>query len=131
MLPYHLRAAELRDLEQIASLLIKCMPLDPQWAYRFPHRDQYPEEHRRLTLKRVVEYWDNVASSGCVMTVVEIVEPEKEAETSEREANRNIVGAAICQMPVTFLMGSEEVSLREGRRRSMSEAINHIRRGHF
>lgn len=44
MLP---RRATLNDTEQVTDVFLAAMPDDPSWAYRFPYRLEYPEDHRK------------------------------------------------------------------------------------
>ncbi|VUC20929.1 unnamed protein product [Clonostachys rosea] len=34
------------DLDSLVDLGLAAMPMDPQWDYRYPHRLEYPDEHR-------------------------------------------------------------------------------------
>jgi hypothetical protein len=43
------RQAKLNDLDAVVEVVLAAMPLDPQWNYRFPYRDSYPEDHRKFT----------------------------------------------------------------------------------
>jgi hypothetical protein len=45
------------------DVVLAAMPLDPQWNWRFPYRDQYPEDNYKYT-KMLFEYfldpeWDD------------------------------------------------------------------------
>lgn len=43
------RTATEADLEVLVDIAVSAMPMDPQWPYRFPLREEYPEEHRAHT----------------------------------------------------------------------------------
>ncbi|CAH0037033.1 unnamed protein product [Clonostachys rhizophaga] len=40
------------DLDSLVDLGLEAMPMDPQWEYRYPHRFEYPDEHRICTRRR-------------------------------------------------------------------------------
>jgi GNAT superfamily N-acetyltransferase len=40
-----LRTATLDDLDTVVDIGLTAMPLDPQWNYRFPKRQEYPIDH--------------------------------------------------------------------------------------
>ncbi|KAK3985493.1 hypothetical protein QBC44DRAFT_335104 [Cladorrhinum sp. PSN332] len=58
------------DLEAVTDVIIKAMPLDPQWDYRFPYRQQYPEDHYKYT-KMLFQYFLDPAFDDWVVMVVE------------------------------------------------------------
>src|ERR1700742_4884967 len=43
--PFHIRRANLRDLDAVTEIALIAMPMDPQWAWRFPKRQMFPEDH--------------------------------------------------------------------------------------
>ncbi|KAF5575367.1 gnat family protein [Fusarium subglutinans] len=44
------------DLDAIVEIVIKAFPFDEQFAYRYPYRKQYPEEHYKYTRLYYAEY---------------------------------------------------------------------------
>ena len=44
-----LRRGTPSDIDAVTGVIIETMPQDPQWNYRFPWRDQYPEDHYKYT----------------------------------------------------------------------------------
>ncbi|KAI1106394.1 acyl-CoA N-acyltransferase [Jackrogersella minutella] len=50
------RPATLDDLEDIATVAQQGFPDDPEFDYRFPHRDKYPEDNRKWILQEYREY---------------------------------------------------------------------------
>lgn len=47
-----LRRATVQDLDSLVSLGLTAMPLDPQWNYRYPRREEFPVEHRACVKER-------------------------------------------------------------------------------
>ncbi|KAK1754147.1 hypothetical protein QBC47DRAFT_302927 [Echria macrotheca] len=49
------------DIDAVTKVFVRAMPLDPQWEYRFPLRDDYPDDHlkySRMLIKCFLEYDD-------------------------------------------------------------------------
>ena len=58
-----LRKATTDDLDDLANIACAAFPKDPQWNYRFPHREEFPEDHwncTRLMYKNLMEKEGNV-----------------------------------------------------------------------
>ncbi|OTA57912.1 acyl-CoA N-acyltransferase [Hypoxylon sp. EC38] len=51
-----LRTATLDDLEDIATVAQQGFPDDPEFDYRFPYRDEYPEDNRKWIVQEYREY---------------------------------------------------------------------------
>jgi len=51
-----LRKATIDDLEDITTVAQEAFPDDPEWNYRFPYRDKYPEDNRKYTMIEYEEY---------------------------------------------------------------------------
>jgi hypothetical protein len=63
------------DVEAVTDVIIRTMPLDPQWDYRFPYRHQYPDDHYKYT-KMLFEYFlDPLYDDWLVMVVEDSLEP--------------------------------------------------------
>ncbi len=58
------------DADELTQVMIKTMPLDPQWNYRFPLRHEYPEDHEKYT-RMLLEYFLDPAYDDWVVMVVE------------------------------------------------------------
>lgn len=58
------------DIEALTDVIIRTMPLDPQWDYRFPHRHEYPEDHYKFT-RLLFEYFLDPAYDDWQVMVVE------------------------------------------------------------
>lgn len=43
------RQAGLADLDAMVSIGLKAMPMDPQWNWRFEHRDRFPVDYETNT----------------------------------------------------------------------------------
>ncbi|KAK4169919.1 hypothetical protein QBC43DRAFT_306837 [Cladorrhinum sp. PSN259] len=63
------------DLEAVTDVIIKTMPLDPQWDYRFPYRLQYPEDHYKYTKMLFQYFLDPTFDDWVVMVVEDSLEP--------------------------------------------------------
>ncbi|KAF4478558.1 gnat family [Fusarium agapanthi] len=46
---YSIREATLDDLDGIVDVVLVAMAHDPQWNYRFVHKDEFPDDHRKFT----------------------------------------------------------------------------------
>lgn len=57
--PIVLRNGTLADLDSILDIGLAAMPMDPQWNYRFPHRQAYPQDQRDATRERYREFLEN------------------------------------------------------------------------
>lgn len=62
------------DVDAITNVIIKTMPLDPQWDYRFPLRKQYPEDHYKY-IRMLFEYFLDPSYDDWAVMVVEEVDP--------------------------------------------------------
>ena len=90
-----LRSANEQDLPALTSLVIASFPTDPQWNYRLPYRDQFPEDHYKYSMDRLDGFLSQVPR-GCAVYMV------AEAEESK---GKKIVGAATWQLPGSHLEG--------------------------
>jgi len=63
------------DVEAVTSVIINTMPLDPQWDYRFPYRQQYPEDHYKYTRMLLEYFLDPSYDDWLVMVVEDSLEP--------------------------------------------------------
>ena len=63
------------DAEAVTNVILKTMPLDPQWNYRFPWRDQHPKDHYKFT-RMLIDYFLNPDYDDWqVMVVVDALQP--------------------------------------------------------
>ncbi|KAF5675404.1 gnat family protein [Fusarium circinatum] len=46
---YSIREATLDGLDGIVDVVLVAMAHDPQWNYRFVHKDEFPDDHRKFT----------------------------------------------------------------------------------
>ncbi|KAL2153496.1 hypothetical protein VTH82DRAFT_4651 [Thermothelomyces myriococcoides] len=63
------------DIEAVTHVIIKTMPLDPQWNYRFPYRQQHPEDHYKYTRMLFEYFLDPSYQDWLVMVVEDSLEP--------------------------------------------------------
>ena len=97
-----LRKATTDDLDDLADIACAAFPMDPQWDYRFPHREEFPEDnwtYTRLMYKNLMENDSNVIN---IITV-----PSKK----NGEIVRRSIAVAVWELPsiktgVTLVSGS-------------------------
>ncbi|KAK3940278.1 hypothetical protein QBC46DRAFT_364202 [Diplogelasinospora grovesii] len=58
------------DVDALTRVIIQAMPLDPQWNYRFPYREEYPEDHYKFS-KMLFEYFLHLDYDDWLVMVVE------------------------------------------------------------
>ncbi len=49
---FELREATTKDLDSLTNIQMAASPSDPQWDYRFPHREEYPGDTEKYTKLR-------------------------------------------------------------------------------
>lgn len=64
------RQASIDDLDAILDIGLAAMPMDPQWNYRFPYRQLFPDDHRLHTRERYRDFLEN-RSNGWFVTLAE------------------------------------------------------------
>ncbi|KAK0721966.1 hypothetical protein B0T26DRAFT_739299 [Lasiosphaeria miniovina] len=72
------RLGLMSDVDAITNVIIKAMPLDPQWDYRFPLRYEYPDDHYKYTRMLFELFLDPTHNDWCVMVVEDALEPDCE-----------------------------------------------------
>lgn len=79
-----IRQAVPEDVDAVTDVLLVSMPQDRDWwDYRFPHRDEHPDEHRRF-FRRLVEAWISPEFPDWVLMVAEVCALEDEATGTYR-----------------------------------------------
>jgi hypothetical protein len=68
------------DIEAVTNVIINAMPLDPQWDYRFPYRDQYPKDHYKFTRMLFEYFLDPSYDDWLVMVVEDSLRPGQPTE---------------------------------------------------
>ncbi|KAK0744839.1 hypothetical protein B0T21DRAFT_325749 [Apiosordaria backusii] len=63
------------DIEAVTDVILRTMPLDPQWDYRFPYRQDYPEDHYKFTRLLFEYFLDPAYDDWQVMVVEDNLEP--------------------------------------------------------
>ena len=72
-----LRKATTDDLDELANIACAAFPIDPQWKYRFPHREEFLEDNwncTRLMYKNLMENEGNVIN---ILTVPSMEDGKK------------------------------------------------------
>lgn len=65
-----MRVAVPSDLDQLVDVVLATMPSDMQWPYRFVHRKEFPEDHRKYT-KMIWGMFVDPAFDDWVVQVIE------------------------------------------------------------
>jgi hypothetical protein len=68
------------DIDAVTNVILNAMPLDPQWDYRFPYRDQYPKDHYKFTRMLFEYFLDPSYDDWLVMVVEDTLRPGQPAE---------------------------------------------------
>jgi hypothetical protein len=65
------RAAHLDDLDELVDLVLVTMCDDAQWDYRFEHKVEHPEDHRKYTRMLYEKFLDVAYDDWLIMLVEE------------------------------------------------------------
>ncbi|KAI0109120.1 acyl-CoA N-acyltransferase [Nemania sp. FL0031] len=76
-----IRPASANDLEAIVNIVIKAFPYDEQFAYRYPYREQYPEDHYKYTELYYSEYLNTTFAGQNTIMVAEAPDLEDSTKT--------------------------------------------------
>lgn len=76
------REAVLEDLDQITKIGISAFPLDPQWNYRYPYREQHPQVHYDCCKQRWAEWLAASQTPDCMILVAELPSNEDSSVTA-------------------------------------------------
>ncbi|KAJ2995557.1 hypothetical protein NUW58_g1239 [Xylaria curta] len=69
------------DLEAIVNIVIKAFPYDEQFAYRYPYRQEYPEDHYTYTRLYYAEYLNTTFAGQNTIMVAETTDLENPEKT--------------------------------------------------
>ena len=86
------RDAVIEDLDQITEIGISSFPLDPQWNYRYPYREQYPKVHYDCCRQRWEEWLAASRTPDCMILVVE-------GPSDENGLVKKVLAFSIWKMP--------------------------------
>lgn len=67
------------DLDGVTDVIIKAMPDDPQWDYRFPKRREFPDDHKKYTKMLMQHFLDPKLDDWAVMVVEDRQKPDQDA----------------------------------------------------
>ncbi|EUC40781.1 hypothetical protein COCMIDRAFT_40950 [Bipolaris oryzae ATCC 44560] len=81
------RAATPHDVDSIVSVVLKAMPFDPQFDYRFVYKKQFPEDHYKYTRILYEEFISPINDDWLVMVA--------EVPASPASKPATIVGFAV------------------------------------
>jgi len=65
-----MRRATVEDLDDLTDIMCSAMPMDPQWDYRFPRRQEFPEDNRSCTRKMMESLVNDDENSHTVVRVI-------------------------------------------------------------
>jgi hypothetical protein len=74
--PLQIRPATSSDLDSIVWIVENGFPDDPGCDYKFPHRDQYPEDFRKWTRQEYKEYLEQPAKFAFLLVTSPVVEDD-------------------------------------------------------
>ena len=66
-----IRRAVAADVDALTWIAIHAFPHDPQWIYRYPHAQEYPEDHQKYTKLRYREWLAANDGPHCIIMVAE------------------------------------------------------------
>lgn len=87
-----IRDAVIEDLDQITEIGISSFPLDPQWNYRYPYREQHPKVHYDCCRQRWEEWLAASRTPDCMILVVE-------GPSNENGLVKKVLAFSIWKMP--------------------------------
>ena len=87
-----IRTAQLSDLDAITWVSVAATPADPVCSYRYPYREQYPEDFERFSRIRLDELLAEAATGTTAFMVYE-------APSMEDTSIRKVISYAIWELP--------------------------------
>lgn len=82
------RPGTLDDPDVRVNLGLAAMSMDPQWDYRYPHRDAYPQEHRECTGQRWERFFHPDPSGGeWAVYLVDYLPKDRDADSNNNNNN--------------------------------------------
>ena len=85
----HLRVATPDDVDDIVQLVLKSMPDDPQWNYRFPYREKYPEDLYKYTKILYEQFLDPTVDDWQVLVAVQDFSDDASEATASAESSNS------------------------------------------
>ena len=87
-----IRAAQPSDLDAITWVSVAATPADPVCPYRYPFREQYPEDFQQFSRIRLKEFLAEAATGSTLFMVYE-------AHSMEDPSIRKVISYAIWELP--------------------------------
>ncbi len=87
-----IRAAQPSDLDAITWVSVAATPADPVCPYRYPYREQYPEDFQQFSRIRLSEFLAEAATGSTLFMVYE-------APSMEDPSIRKVISYAIWELP--------------------------------
>jgi hypothetical protein len=69
---YRVRLATPADVGDVTKAVVQAMPFDPQWTYRYPYREQFPNDHYKYT-EMLYDQFANIENDDWRLVVVELL----------------------------------------------------------
>lgn len=89
-----IRPAKEADVDAMTTITTMAYPMDPQWRYRFPKLDIYPEDHHSLLRSRQAAHIANsMKGSHTVMLA--------EAPSNQNSSVKEVIALSVWQLPDT------------------------------
>ena len=101
-----IRPAQLADLDAITWVSVAATPADPVCPYRYPFREQHPEDFERYSRIRLGEFLAEAATGSTVFMVYE-------APSIEDPSIRKVISYAIWELPKGIIERPETRGLTE------------------
>ena len=87
-----MRSAQASDLDAITWVSVAATPADPLCSYRYPYREQYPEDFQQFSRIRLSEFLAEAATGSTLFMVYE-------APSMEDPSIRKVISYAIWELP--------------------------------
>ena len=86
-----IRPAAAADVDAAVGVVVRAMPDDPQWTYRFPGRHHFPNDHLKYTKMLVQSFIDPNYDDWSIL--------EKEVPSIENPRITKIVAFSVWDVP--------------------------------
>ena len=101
-----MRAAQASDLDAITWVSVAATPADPLCSYRYPYREQYPEDFQQFSRIRLSEFLAEAATGSIIFMVYE-------APSMEDPSIRKVISYAIWELPKGHVERPKTMTLSE------------------
>ena len=95
-----IRPATEADIGAMTTITMMAYSLNPEWRYRFPRLNLYPEDHHAFLLRRQAGHIDNSIKGTHTVMVVE-------APSNQNPSVKKVVALGVWELPGTFTRGGD------------------------